>query len=78
MFLDVNQLTIAKMDNFLLLQIIEGIPELKFKYMGSYTSDTVPQLKKNTLLQILTQPQDRGENWIMIARLYKSYYFADS
>ena len=45
-FLDVNQPTIVKMDFFSLLQIIEKILELRFKYMGSYTSDTVPQLTK--------------------------------
>ena len=45
-FLAVNQTTIAKMDNFSLLQIIERNPELKFKYMGSYFSDTLPQLTK--------------------------------
>ena len=33
-FLDVYQITIAKMDKFSLLQIIEKIPELGFKYMG--------------------------------------------
>ena len=56
LFLDVNQLKIAKMDNFSHLQVIERIPELRYKYMGSYTSDKVPRLK-NTLLQLLTQLQ---------------------
>ena len=44
------------MDSFSFLQIIEKIPELWFKYMGSYHSDKVPQLTK-TLLQLLTQLQ---------------------
>ena len=57
LFLDVNQLTIAKMDNFSLLQNIESIPELKFKYMGSYTSDTVPQLKKYSFANINSAPR---------------------
>ena len=34
------------MDNFSLLQIIERVPELRFKYMGSYPSDTVHQKTK--------------------------------
>ena len=78
-FLAVNRPTIAKMDNFSLLQIIERIPELRFKYVGSYPSDTVPQLKKNSFAIINSAPSnDRGEHWILIARLDKSYYFADS
>ena len=78
-FLAVNQSTIAKMDNFSLLQIIERIPELRFKYMGSYPSDTVPQLTKYSFAIINSAPSnDRGEHWIMIARMDKSYYFADS
>ena len=69
----------AKMDNFPLLQIIERVPELSFKYMGSYPSDTVPQLTKYSFAIINSaQSNDRGEHWIIIARLDKSYYFADS
>ena len=66
------------MDNFALWQYIESIPELRFKIMGSYPSDTVPQLTKY-YFAFLTQSvsNDRGEHWIMNARLYKSYYFAD-
>ena len=78
-FLAVNQPTIAKMDNFSLLQIIERIPELRLKYMESYASDAVPQLTKYSSAIINSAPSnDRGEHWIMIARLDKSYYFADS
>ena len=67
------------MDNFTLLQINERIPELRFKYMGSYPSDTVPQLTNYSFAIINSAPSnDRGEEWIMIARLDKSYYFADS
>ena len=47
--------------------------------MGSYPSDTVPQLTKYSLAIINSAPSnDRGEHWITIARLDKSYYFADS
>ena len=67
------------MDSFSLLQIIERIPELRFKYMGSFPSDTVPQLTKYSFAIINSATsKDRGEHWIMIARLDESYYFADS
>ena len=66
------------MDSFSLLQIIVRIQELRFKYMGSYPSDTVPQLTKYYFAIINSAPSnDRGEHWIMIARLDKNYYFAD-
>ena len=55
-FVGVIQPTIAKMNNFSLLQIIEIIPELRFKYMESYPFDTVPQSTKYSFA-ILTQPQ---------------------
>ena len=67
------------MDIFSFLQLIEKIPELRFKYMGLYTSDTVPQLTKNSFAVINSaSSNDRGKYWIMIARVDKSYYFADS
>ena len=44
------------MATFLLVQNNENISELRFKYMGPYLSDKVPQLTK-TLLQLLTQLQ---------------------
>ena len=66
--LDINQLTFAKMDNFSLLQISEGIPELRFKYMGSYPSDKVPQLTKYFFAIVNSAlSKDRGEHWIMMA-----------
>ena len=79
LFLDLNQPTIAKTDKFLLLQIIEKIPELKFKYMGSYPSDKVPQLTKYSFAITNSAPSTgRGERWIMTTRLDKNYYIADS
>ena len=47
--------------------------------MGVYPSDTVPQLAKYSFaISNLASSKDRGEHWIMIARLDNSYYFADS
>ena len=66
------------MDNFSLLQVFAKIPELRFKNMGSYPSDTVPHLTKYSFANIDSAlSKDRGQQWIMIARLEKSYYFAD-
>ena len=70
LFSDVNQLTIAKMDIFPLLHIIEKVPEVRFKYMGSYLSDKVPRLTKYSFANIYSAPcNNRGEHWIMIARM---------
>ena len=47
--------------------------------MGSYLSDTVPHLTKHSFAIFTSVPSnDRGEDWITIARLDKNYYFADS
>ena len=71
--LDVNQLTVAKMDNCSLLQIIERVPELRFKYLGSYPSDKVPQLTKYSFAIVNSAPSNnRGEHWITIALLGKT------
>ena len=43
--------------------------------MGSYPSDTIPQLTEYSFAIINSAlSNDRGEHWIMIARLDKSYY----
>ena len=61
------------MDNFSRLQNIERIPELNFKYMGSYSSDKIPQLTKYSFAIINSAPSnDRGEHWIKIARSKKT------
>ena len=74
-----NQLTIAKMDNFSLLQIIEKIPELRFIYMRSYPSDKLPRLTKYPFGIVNSAPSKNGEeHWIMIVQLDKTYYLADS
>ena len=46
LLLDKNQLTLAKLDKILFSQLIERIPELRFKYMGSYHSDKKLRLTK--------------------------------
>ena len=61
------------MDKFSLLQNIENYPELRFKYMGSYPSDKVPQLTKYSFAIANSAASNiRGEHWIMIARMDKN------
>ena len=67
------------MDNFALQQIINRIPLLKFRYLGSFSSDYVPTLDNDTFAIINTQPSNlQGEHWIMIANFQHELYFADS
>ena len=67
------------MDNFALEQIINRIPLLKFRYLGSFPSDYVPTLDNDTFAIINTQPSNmQGEHWIMIANFRHELYFADS
>ena len=58
------------MDNTSLRQIIERIPELKYRYIGSFPADCVPRLPTFSFAIINTSPSsEAGEQWIMIARL---------
>ena len=67
------------MDNFALQQIINRIPLLKFRSLGSFPSDYVPTLDNDTFGIINTQPSNiQGEHWIMIANFQHEMYFADS
>ena len=67
------------MDNCSRQQIINRIPRLKIRYLGSFTSDYVPTLDINTFAIINTQPsKTQGEHWIMIANLRHKLFFADS
>ena len=67
------------MDNFALQQIINRIPLLKFRYLGSFPSDYVPTLDNETFATINTQPSImQGKHWIMIANFRHELYFADS
>ena len=67
------------MDNFALQQIFNRIPQLKFRYFGSFPSDYVPTLDNDTFAIINTQPSKmHGEHWIMVANFRHELYFADS
>ena len=67
------------MVNFALQQIINRIPLLKFRYLGSFPSDYAPTLDNDTFAIFNTQPSKmQGEHWIMIANFRHDLYFADS
>ena len=70
------------MDNQSLLinnQIFERIPELKFKYIGSFPADFIPNLPKFSFANInIASSKKVGEHWILIVRLNRNYYYADS
>ena len=67
------------MHNFALQQIINSIPQLKFWYLGSFSSDYVLTLDNDTFAIINTQPSNiQAEHWIMIANFRVELYFADS
>ena len=67
------------MDNVALRQIIDRIPLLKYRYLGSYPCDLVPTLHNNTFAIVNTQhSQMEGEHWNMIAKFHNQLFFADS
>ena len=67
------------MDNFALRQIINRIPVLKFRYLGSIPSDYVPTLGNDTFAILNTQASNmQGEHWIMVAIFRHEVFFADS
>ena len=67
------------MDNVVLQQIINRVPLLKFRYLGSFPSHYVPTLDNDTFAIINTQPSNKqGEHWIMDANFRHEMYFAYS
>ena len=70
---------ISEIDNTSLKQIVNRIPLLKYRYMGSFPSDFVPNLPIDMFAIINTQPSNTpGEHWIMTATFHHELYFADS
>ena len=65
----------VKMDNFALQQVINRIPLLKFRYLGSFPSDYVPTLDNDTFAIINTQPSNmQSEHWIKIANFQQEFF----
>ena len=70
---------IFQMDNTYFKQIVNRIPLLRYRYIGSFPSDFIPNLPKDTFAIINTQPSNTpGEHWILIAKFPHELYFADS
>ena len=67
------------MDNFAPQQVINRIPLLKFRYLGSFPSDYAPTLDNETFAIINTQPSNmQGEHWVKITNYRHELNFADS
>ena len=67
------------MGNTTLKQIVTRIPLLKYRYIGSFPSDFVPNLPNDTFAIFNKQPSNTpGEHWIMIAKLHHELFFVDS
>ena len=67
------------MDNTSPKQMADRTPSLKYRYIGSFPLDFVPNLPNDTFAIINTQLSNTpGEHWIMIAKFCHDMYFADS
>ena len=68
-----------EIDNTSPRQIVNRILLLKYRYIGSFPSDFVPNLPNYTFAIINTQPSNTpGEHWIMIGKIHHKLNFADS
>ena len=69
------------MENTSLRDIFERIPELEFRYISSFVAYFVPNLHKFGFAIINSSPSpssEVGQHWIMIGRLNRNYYYAES
>ena len=67
------------MDYIVLRQIIDRIPLLKYRYLGSFASDRVPMLPNDTFAIVKTEPGYMSDvHWVMSAKFKQQLYFADS
>ncbi len=67
------------MDSKGLQDIINRIPLLKYKYIGSVPADNIPRLQKNTFAIVNTDLSfEEGTHWILIANKNGKFYYADS
>ena len=68
-----------ELDDTSIKQIVNRIRLIKYRYMGSFRSDFVPNLPKDTFAIIITQPSyTAGQHWIMIVKFLHELYFPDS
>ena len=70
---------ISEVDNNSLLQTVNRIPQLNYRYRGSFPSDYVPTLHNDVFATINTQPSNlRADLSIMVANSCHKLYFVDS
>ena len=70
---------IFEMDNTSLTQIVNRIPLLKYRCMGSFPSDFVLNLQNDTFAIINKQSSyTPGEHWKMIAKFHLELHFPNS
>ena len=68
----------TKMDNISLPQMINRIPLLNYRYLGSFPSDIAPVFTNDTFAFINTQASYMHfEHWKMIANSRQKLYFGD-
>ena len=59
--------------------MVQKIPELKYKFLGVYPADMIPNLTNNSFIIINTaKASDIGEHWVMLANRNEKIFFGDS
>ena len=67
------------MDNKSLTVIINKVPILKYKYLGSYPANFLPVLLENSFMIVNTdRHESSGSHWILIANKLGKIYYGDS
>jgi hypothetical protein len=69
------------MDNVSLSNLINKIPHLKFKYLGSFSPTfalSLDSMPPNTFQIVNTTSKPMGQHWIVIIKIYNIGYFGDS
>ena len=68
------------MDNTQIEKIVALIPVLKYKFMGCYPSNLLPNdIPENSFYIVNTDVSNgRGIHWILLARKNSCYYYGDS
>lgn len=67
------------MDNHSLDEIINRMPLLKYKYLGSYPADFCPEPQNNSFVIVnIDSSFEIGSHWVMIAKKGNKLYFGDS
>ena len=67
------------MDSESMESIIEKIPVLKFKYLGTYAANFIPPLLRNTFCIVnIDRSSSEGSHWVMLGNKNGIIYYGDS